>query len=79
MKVLVGVKFNIWMIVILGMLIVFNVVIFIFFYILILMIYGYINLCDVGIFIVVLIFGWCGGVIVGGVSGLLLDLLLGYL
>ncbi|MBO2717812.1 ECF transporter S component [Lactiplantibacillus plantarum] len=78
MKVLVGVKFNTRTIAILGMLIALNVVISIFFHIPIPMTHGYINLCDAGIFIAALIFGWRGGVIVGGASGLLLDLLLGY-
>lgn len=39
---------------------------------------GYVNLCDAGIFIAALIFGRRGGAIVGGASGFLLDLLLGY-
>ena len=68
-----GVKFNTRTIAILGMLIALNVVISIFFHIPIPMTHGYINLCDAGIFIAALIFGWRGGVIVGGASGLLLD------
>lgn len=78
MSNLVGVKFNTRTIAMLGMLIALNVVISIFFHIPIPMTHGYINLCDAGIFIAALIFGWRGGAIVGGASGLLLDLLLGY-
>ncbi len=65
---MVGVKFNTRTIAILGMLIALNVVISIFFHIPIPMTHGYINLCDAGIFIAALIFGWRGGVIVGGAS-----------
>ncbi len=62
----------------LGILIAATVVISLFFHIPIPMTHGYINLCDAGIFIAALLFGRRGGAIVGGASGLLLDLLLGY-
>ncbi|AYJ42773.1 MULTISPECIES: ECF transporter S component [Lactiplantibacillus] len=78
MSHLVETKFNTRTVATLGMLIALNVVISIFFHIPIPMTHGYINLCDAGIFIAALIFGRRGGVIVGGASGLLLDLLLGY-
>ncbi|RRK09426.1 ECF transporter S component [Lactiplantibacillus garii] len=62
----------------LGILIAVTVVISLFFHIPVPMTHGYINLCDAGIFIAALLFGRRGGAIVGGASGLLLDLLLGY-
>ena len=62
----------------LGILIAVTVVISLFFHIPVPLTHGYINLCDAGIFIAALIFGRRGGAIVGGASGLLLDLLLGY-
>ncbi|MGY3766689.1 ECF transporter S component [Vagococcus vulneris] len=39
---------------------------------------GYFNLLDVGIYTTALLFGGPAGLVVGAVSGLLLDLLLGY-
>ncbi|MFB9768551.1 ECF transporter S component [Lactiplantibacillus modestisalitolerans] len=62
----------------LGILIAVTVVISLFFHFPVPMTHGYINLCDAGIFIAALLFGRRGGAIVGGASGLLLDLLLGY-
>ncbi len=62
----------------LGILIAVTVVISLFFHIPVPGTQGYINLCDAGIFIAALTFGRRGGAIVGGASGLLLDLLLGY-
>lgn len=62
----------------LGILIAVTVVISLFFHIPVPMTHGYVNLCDAGIFIAALMFGRRGGAIVGGASGLLLDLLLGY-
>lgn len=62
----------------LGVLIAVTVVISIFFHIPVPLTHGYINLCDAGIFIAAFLFGRRGGAIVGGASGLLLDLLLGY-
>jgi len=75
---LVNARFNTLTVATLGMLIALNVVISIFFHIPIPMTHGYINLCDAGIFIAALLFGRRGGAVVGGASGLLLDLLLGY-
>jgi len=75
---LVNARFNTRTVATLGMLIALNVVISIFFHIPIPMTHGYINLCDAGIFIAALLFGRRGGAVVGGASGLLLDLLLGY-
>lgn len=49
-----------------------------FFLILILWIYGNVNLCDLGIMIVVLMIGLLVGGVVGGLSGMILDLIFGY-
>ncbi|MFC6163697.1 ECF transporter S component [Lactiplantibacillus dongliensis] len=42
------------------------------------MTHGNVNLCDAGIMIAALLFGRRGGVIVGGASGFILDLISGY-
>ena len=55
-----------------------NVVIARFFIIPVPMTHGNINLCDAGIFIAALLLGRREGLIVGGLSGFLLDLISGY-
>lgn len=42
------------------------------------MTHGNINLCDAGIFMAALLFGRRDGLIVGGLSGFILDLISGY-
>lgn len=42
------------------------------------MTHGNVNLCDAGIIIAALMYGKRGGLIVGGLSGFLLDLISGY-
>jgi uncharacterized membrane protein len=61
-----------------AMLVAVTVVIARFFIIPIPMTHGNINLCDAGIFIAALMYGKRDGLIVGGLSGFLLDLISGY-
>lgn len=61
-----------------ALLIAVNVAVARFFIIPVPMTHGNINLCDAGIFIAALLFGRKAGLIVGGLSGFLLDLISGY-
>lgn len=71
-------QFSTKMVAALGLLIAVDVALSMFVHIPVPMTHGYVNLCDAGIFIAALLFGRRGGAIVGGASGFLLDMILGY-
>lgn len=71
-------KISTRMVAALGLLIAVDVALSMFVHIPVPMTHGYVNLCDAGIFIAALLFGRRGGAIVGGASGFLLDMILGY-
>ena len=71
-------QFSTRMVAALGLLIAVDVALSMFVHIPVPMTHGYVNLCDAGIFIAALLFGRRGGAIVGGASGFLLDMILGY-
>ncbi|KRL00879.1 ECF transporter S component [Liquorilactobacillus capillatus] len=71
-------QFSLKRLALVAMLIAVNVVVARIFLIPIPMTHGYINLCDAGIFIAALLLGKRAGLVVGGLSGFLLDLIAGY-